>query len=381
MKKTLRFLLLTLLLPLMMQSAKPAFAQWYVGIHVGFGPPALPVYDLPACPGDGYMWTPGYWAWDADDGYYWVPGTWVMAPEPGFLWTPGWWGWGDGGYIWNAGYWGPHVGFYGGINYGFGYFGTGFWGGRWQGGHFFYNSDVWHVGGGFHNVYRDNTYVHDTTIINNHVSYNGGQGGIDRRPTPQEESYAHEQHTPAVADQTRQEQAAHSNPQMRASVNQGRPEIAATSRAGEFSGKGVVKASEAGGEYHAPPAQHGAQPGAGEAEHPGGEAAHPANPEHATDLQPHTVRQAPSTGNAKLDKKYQQQQQKLVDKQNQEHQQLQQRQEADHQKAQQQKYNAKQQQRMEQKHQQQTQKLEQQHQQQTQRLTERQSAPRESRPR
>jgi hypothetical protein len=374
MKKTLRFLLLALLVPVILLSAKPASAQWFVGIHVGFGPPALPVYDLPLCPGPDYMWTPGYWAYDADGGYYWVPGTWVMAPEPGFLWTPGWWGWGDGGYVWNEGYWGPQIGFYGGINYGFGYFGTGFWGGRWQGGHFFYNTAVWNVGGGFHNVYRDDTIIRNTTIINNHVSYNGGQGGIDRHPTPQEQSYMNEHHTPPVADQTRQVEAAHSNPQMRASVNQGKPEIAATSRAGEFSGSGVVRTKEAGGEYHAPPASgHEAQPG--------GEASHPANsnPAHASDLQPHTVPQVPSTGNPDLDKKYQQQQQKLVDKQNQEHQQLQQRQDQEHQQAQQNKYNAKQQQKMEQKHQQQTQKLEQQHQQQTQRLTERQSAPREKR--
>src|SRR5207344_2018684 len=61
-----------------------AFAQ--IGVAITFGPPALPVYEQPICPGDGYIWTPGYWAWDGDD-YYWVPGTWVLAPEIGFLWT------------------------------------------------------------------------------------------------------------------------------------------------------------------------------------------------------------------------------------------------------------------------------------------------------
>jgi hypothetical protein len=372
MKKTLRFLLLALLVPLMVSSAKPAAAaQWFVGIHVGFGPPALPVYDLPLCPGPDYMWTPGYWAYDDADGYYWVPGTWVMAPEAGFLWTPGWWGWGDGGFFWHEGYWGQHVGFYGGINYGFGYFGDGFWGGRWQEGHFFYNTAVLNVGGGFHNVYRDETIIHNTTIINNHISYNGGQGGIDRHPTPEEEGYANERHVAPVAEQSRQVEVAHGNPQMRATVNQGRPGIAATSRAGEFNGNGVVQAREAGGEYHAPPA----------AEHegaPGGEAARPANPNpaHASDLQPHQPAQVPSTGNADRDKMYQQQQQQLADRQNQEHQQLQQQQEQEHQQAQQQHYNQQKQQQMEQKHQQQTQKLEQKHQQQTQRLTQKQSAPR-----
>src|SRR5260370_40794857 len=53
-------------------------AQVAVGISVQFGPPALPVYEQPLCPGDGYIWTPGYWAWDLEDeDYYWVPGTWV----------------------------------------------------------------------------------------------------------------------------------------------------------------------------------------------------------------------------------------------------------------------------------------------------------------
>ena len=369
MKKTLRFLLLALLVPMMLQSAKPASAQWFVGIHVNFGPPALPVYDQPLCPGDGYIWTPGYWAWDADDGYYWVPGTWVTAPEEGFLWTPGYWGWGDGGYIWNEGYWGPHVGFYGGINYGFGYYGDGFWGGRWQGGHFFYNTAVWHVGGDFHNVYRDDTVIRNTTVIDNHISYNGGQGGVDRHPTPQEESYRSERHVAPVSEQTRQVEAAHGNPQMRASVNQGKPAIAATARAGEFSGGGVVQARQAGGEYHAQPTGHEVQPVGG-----GG---HP-TPAHASELQQHQVQQVPSTGNANRDRQYQQQQQQLVDRQNQEHQQLQQRQEQEHQQAQQQKYSQQKQQQMEQKHQQQTQKLEQQHQQQTQKLQQRQ-APRQPR--
>ena len=58
------------------------------------------------CPGDGYIWTPGYWGW-ANDDYYWAPGTWVMPPEVGYLWTPGYWGWGGAGFMFNEGYWGP----------------------------------------------------------------------------------------------------------------------------------------------------------------------------------------------------------------------------------------------------------------------------------
>jgi len=68
-----------------------------IGISVGIPPPALPVYAQPVVPGPGYIWTPGYWAWDPSyNDYYWVPGTWVMPPQVGLLWTPGWWGWSEG---------------------------------------------------------------------------------------------------------------------------------------------------------------------------------------------------------------------------------------------------------------------------------------------
>src|SRR5579863_6494752 len=134
--------------------AIPASSFAGVLIQVGIAPPVLPVYVQPACPGDGYIWTPGYWAY-GPDGYYWVPGTWVMAPEPGLLWTPGYWGWGEGVYVWHRGYWGPHVGFYGGINYGFGYPGVGFFGGEWRGREFFYNRSVNRVDVHIiHNVYE-----------------------------------------------------------------------------------------------------------------------------------------------------------------------------------------------------------------------------------
>ena len=91
----------------------PTTAQAAVVVSVGFAPPALPVYAQPLCPGDGYLWTPGYWAY-GPGGYYWVPGVWVQPPTVGVLWTPGYWGWGGSAFIFHAGYWGPHVGFYGG---------------------------------------------------------------------------------------------------------------------------------------------------------------------------------------------------------------------------------------------------------------------------
>jgi WXXGXW repeat (2 copies) len=132
----------------------PQAAQARVFVSVGIAPPLIPVYTQPLCPGDGYIWTPGYWAY-GDDGYYWVDGAWVLAPYVGALWTPGYWGWGGGGYFWNAGYWGPTVGYYGGINYGFGYFGTGFYGGYWGGNRFFYNRAYNHINvTNIHNIYN-----------------------------------------------------------------------------------------------------------------------------------------------------------------------------------------------------------------------------------
>src|SRR5258708_740403 len=97
----------------------PSSASVSVGISVGIAPPLLPVYDQPPLPGPGYIWTRGYWGW-GPYGYYWAPGTWAVPPAIGLLWTPPWWGWVGGVYVFNAGYWGPVVGFYGGINYGFG---------------------------------------------------------------------------------------------------------------------------------------------------------------------------------------------------------------------------------------------------------------------
>src|SRR5271155_1868685 len=104
------FAIRSLLLSLFMLAMSAAsFGQ--VGVSITLAPPELPVYEQPVCPGDGYIWTPGYWAWDADAGdYYWVPGTWVLSPEVGYLWTPPWWGWSNGAYLFHAGWGGPHVG-------------------------------------------------------------------------------------------------------------------------------------------------------------------------------------------------------------------------------------------------------------------------------
>jgi hypothetical protein len=367
---------LTLALVMLAMSAA-SFGQFRVAITIG--PPALPVYEQPVCPGDGYLWTPGYWYWDDDiSDYYWVPGTWVLAPEVGFLWTPGWWGWGGEAFIFHEGFWGPTIGFYGGINYGFGYFGVGFAGGRWDNGHFFYNRAVMNVNvTDIHNVYNT-TVVNNTTI--NRVSYNGGNGGITERPTPQEEAAGNERHIPPVAAQNEHVQAARANPALRASANHGKPPIAATEKPGEFSGHGVVQAKEAGATYKPEENRGAAEPHAeSPVPHAESNPAHPAL--HPNDLPPAERPAPPNTGDAKADKKYQQQQEKLYAKQNQERQQLQQKQDQEHQQLANQKASEAKTQQLEQKHQQQTQQLQQKHAAQQQQLRAAHPAPAPAKPR
>jgi hypothetical protein len=330
-------------------------------ISVNFAPPALPVYEQPACPEDGFLWVPGFWAWDPDFGdYFWVPGTWVPAPETGLLWTPPWWGWENGFFIFHEGFWGPVIGFYGGVNYGFGYFGHGFYGGRWDRDRFYYNRAVVNVNETvIRNVYVDQTVINNTTIINR-VSYNGGEGGITLRPTPEEERAVQGRHLPPSQVQLQRRETARSSPQSRATANRGIPPIAATTRADRVSGSGVVAAKSAGALYH----PH--QP-------------EPINPNenlsatHARDLKPHQAGPPPSTGDPNLDEKYGKQQQELVDRQNNEHMKLQAQQDREDQEAQAKQKSRQEQQALEQRHAQQTQQMVQRHTQETETLRQRQA--------
>jgi hypothetical protein len=359
-----------------------SFGQFRAAIT--FEPPALPVYEQPICPGEGYIWTPGYWSWDDDaEDYYWVPGTWVLAPEVGFLWTPPWWGWGGEAFIFHEGYWGPQVGFYGGINYGFGYSGEGYEGGRWDHDRFFYNRAVTNVNVNIvRNVYENRVVINENRVTR--VSYNGGNGGINARPTPQQQEAERGRHLAPVPAQTQHIQMARGNPQLRASANQGRPPIAATAKPGAFNDRAaVVPAKEAGAPYHPPANRGSSQPRSNEQPGPGGNNnSRPANAVHARDLPPAQRPAAPNTGNPRLDQKYQQQQQKLYAQQDKERQKLQQRQEQDHQRTAQQANAQARTQQLEQRHQQQTQQLQQKHEAQQQHMQQRQQpAPRnESRP-
>ena len=176
-------------------------------------------------PAPGYYWTPGYWAWNTYD-YYWVPGVWVEPPQPGLLWTPGYWAFVGGVYAFRQGYWGPHVGFYGGVNYGYGYNGLGYEGGRWDNGRFFYNSTVNNFGA----ARVTNVYAQPVTVPPGvgRASFNGGPGGILLKPTPEQERLATEEHVRPTPLQVSHAREASVTPEQFNATNKGKPAIAAT---------------------------------------------------------------------------------------------------------------------------------------------------------
>ncbi len=258
------------LLPVLLLCAAPALSQAAVDVSfsVSVAPPELPiVYEQPPLPEPGYIWTPGYWAWDGMD-YYWVPGTWVEPPSSDMYWTPGYWGWRDGYYGWNPGYWGPEVGYYGGVNYGFGYTGIGYQGGYWHGGAFFYNRAVANFGRvNVVNVYNTPVQIHERS----RVSFNGGEGGLRWRPNAVEQHAMTERHRDPTPMQHQHQDRAASMPAMHVSQNGGRPQILTTQRPADFGrpGAGIhdhqqpgpaMRSSGAGAEVRTPDRQDAPRP-------------------------------------------------------------------------------------------------------------------------
>ncbi len=214
-------------------------------------PPALPEYQQPPPPGDGYIWQPGYWGW-GPSGYYWVPGAWVEPPYEDALWTPGYWGFYGGRYLFFPGHWGQYIGFYGGINYGFGYLGLGYEGGYWRSGHFFYNRVYNNVNTRVvHNVYSYN--AGNRGYVNRQgngprASFHGGTGGVQARPRSSDAAAWRQPTAPRMNTQVQYARSFQSNRGQLATVNHGRPNTAATSRpiAADHNVKPVVHGSQRG---------------------------------------------------------------------------------------------------------------------------------------
>ena len=234
----------------------PPAAWAQVSVSISIAPPPLLLYAQPSVPGEGYIWVPGYWGWsDPDRGYYWVPGTWVLAPNEGDLWTPGYWAFENARYFWHIGYWGPRVGFYGGINYGYGYSGSGYQGGRWDHGAFQYNRAVSNVNAQIiHNAYGTPALSHQG---GNRISFNGGTAGARAMPTASERRFQSAEHPGPRTDQVDHEAAARSIATQRAAGPHGVPQVAATPRPSEYAAPNVehVRAAPAGSPGRAAPVQ------------------------------------------------------------------------------------------------------------------------------
>jgi hypothetical protein len=143
----------------------------------------------------------------------------------GVLWTPGYWGYNGSVYAFNEGYWGPTVGFYGGIDYGFGYGGHGYYGGEWAGSSFRYNTAVTRVD----TTVIHNTYVNKTVVSSSNASRSSfnGPGGVKATATAQEQAAMKAEHIPPTTAQHSREQAASKNPDLLASTNHGQPKTEA----------------------------------------------------------------------------------------------------------------------------------------------------------
>lgn len=225
----------------------PVSSQAFVAVSVGFAPPVLPIYEPPPVPVAGYIWTPGYWAYDPLVSYYWVPGAWVPPPAVGLLWTPPWWGFDNGVYAFHQGFWGPTIGFYGGINYGYGYFGSGYWGGYWAGNVFRYNTAVVRVNKTvIHNTFVDRSVLSRQTTASR-VSFNG-PGGVQAHPSAQEKAAeANARKVPPTSQQIARREAAAKNRDLQASVNKGHPKpeaIKTFNKTHEQAQAGAAKAAE-----------------------------------------------------------------------------------------------------------------------------------------
>jgi hypothetical protein len=59
-------------------------------VYVRVGPPAPIVETRVVAPGPGYVWVPGYHAWDGR-AYVWRPGRWDRAPRRNARWVSARW--------------------------------------------------------------------------------------------------------------------------------------------------------------------------------------------------------------------------------------------------------------------------------------------------
>lgn len=93
-------LLRSLVLSVALAAGGSAFAQ--ISFNIVVAPPA-PVYEVAPTMQPGYVWAPGYWAWN-NNRYVWVRGRTVMQRD-GYNWAPDRWVQQGGSYVRQPGHW------------------------------------------------------------------------------------------------------------------------------------------------------------------------------------------------------------------------------------------------------------------------------------
>ena len=85
-----------------MFSPAAAQASMNLGLTIGTPPPA-PIYEAVPAPRSGYVWAPGFWAWEGGR-HVWRTGYW-MPERRGYHWVPDRWAQEHGGWRHEQGHW------------------------------------------------------------------------------------------------------------------------------------------------------------------------------------------------------------------------------------------------------------------------------------
>lgn len=93
-------LLGSLITAALLAMAMPAAAQ--VSINISIAPP-VPIYESAPIMTPGYIWAPGYWAWN-NDRHVWIRGR-TIVQRVGYRWEPDRWEQRGNGYYRQPGNW------------------------------------------------------------------------------------------------------------------------------------------------------------------------------------------------------------------------------------------------------------------------------------
>ncbi|MCF8161160.1 MAG: YXWGXW repeat-containing protein [Polaromonas sp.] len=93
-------MLRSMVLSLALAAGTSAFAQ--ISFQIVVAPPA-PLYEVAPIMQSGYIWAPGYWAWNHDR-HIWVRGR-TIVQRDGYIWAPDRWVRQGGSYVRQPGRW------------------------------------------------------------------------------------------------------------------------------------------------------------------------------------------------------------------------------------------------------------------------------------